>query len=76
MTVDEGRVALGLNPIGDNSRLAPVNMCNAELIPNQTEIPNSLPGAIPPEPSPAKKPTASTESEAEVEAEPEPETEE
>jgi hypothetical protein len=76
MTVDEGRVALGLNPIGDSSRLAPVNMMNAELVPNQTEVPNGLPGATPPEPPPAKKPTASTESEAEVEAEPEPETEE
>lgn len=43
MTVDEGRVAIGLEPIGDNSRLAPINMMNADLIPEQDVIPGTTP---------------------------------
>lgn len=43
MTVDEGRVSIGLEPIGDNSRLAPINMMNADLIPNQNVIPGTTP---------------------------------
>lgn len=75
MTADEGRLALGMNPIGDNTRLVPVNMMNAELIPNQTEVPNGgMPGA---EPAPTAKPLkAPAEDEAVLEAEVEPETEE
>ena len=41
MGVDEGRIALGMNPIGDNSRLAPINMMNADLIPTQDTIPGA-----------------------------------
>jgi HK97 family phage portal protein len=74
MTTDEGRIALGLNPIGDNSRLAPVNMMNAELIPNQTEVPNGLPGATPPPETAPTKAAKPLTNEAEEEAEPEPET--
>lgn len=83
MTVDEGRVSLGMNPIGDDSRLAPVNMMNANLITTQTTIPGQMPqspddGA---EAKPAKtnKPKAgglSKDSELQEESEPEPETEE
>lgn len=46
-TVDEGRVLLGLNPIGDSSRLVPVNMMNADLIPDQEFIPGNSPGLAP-----------------------------
>lgn len=42
MSVDEGRVALGMNPIGDNTRLAPINMMNADLIITQDTIPGQM----------------------------------
>jgi HK97 family phage portal protein len=43
--VDEARISLGLNPVGDNSRIVPINMMNADLIPKQETIPG---GTAPP----------------------------
>jgi HK97 family phage portal protein len=43
MQVDEGRIAMGMNPIGDTSRLTPINMMNADLVPDQDTIPGSIP---------------------------------
>lgn len=76
LQTDEGRVALGLNPIGDTSRLCPVNMMNAELIPKQTVVPNGAPGAAPaePAPAPATKTQKSENDDEEIEAEQIPET--
>lgn len=83
MGADEGRIALGMNPIGDNTRLVPVNMMNAELIPTQDTIPNGNPGGSSATPGDddtetqpkgkSRKPKASGLSEDEEEAEGEPE---
>jgi HK97 family phage portal protein len=77
LSVDEGRIALGMNPIGDDTRLAPVNMMNADLIATQTQVPNGgTPGTgeptvdSPPPPTP-KKVTPLDEEEEESEPEPE-----